>query len=496
MTHRLCPLLAAGACVLAPAAPTLAATDDGLFSVTPARQVVNGRPPRALQPFSVSNTTKVPLKVLVIPGILDQRLSGEIFFKEDPASLRTARQILTPDRDHFRLAPGQRQSVHVDWRLRPLDQKVLNMGVIFQSTAATNSSAVSTVQRLLTMDFLQLPGRHTSTGQFVSLRAEQGAGKTLDLIPRIENTGDVVQSPRRGKIIVRDASNRLVYRALFVGDVILPDHQRDFPVNTKKVLPAGRYRMAATADFGSSRHMHIRGAFRLVGPNELPSPKVAVEHLAGHGTIGGDSEATAIVHSVGSATADTNVKVQLFRLTKTGQRPEQPLKEQKLRYTALAPGARRPLRIVYPDLPAGKYRIIATYRDTPDTVAQVEADFSPVAPAKDSGSLVGPILGAAGLGAAGLFLFFFWKRRRRRDDDEEAGEFGPPPTTPAVNGRVDVNLASLDELQLLPGIGPKAAQRIVDRRDEYGSFATLEDLGKVEGLSGERLEALADRVKF
>ena len=418
MTHRLCPLLAAGACVLAPAAPTFAATDDGLFSVMPARQVINGRPPQSLQPFSVSNTTKVPLKVLVIPGILDQRLSGEIFFKEDPASLRDARKILTPDVEHFRLAPGQRQSVHVDWRLRPLDKKVLNMGVIFQSTAATNSAAVSTVQRLLTMDFLQLPGRHTSTGRFVSLRAEQGTAKTLDLIPRIANTGDVVQSPQRGKIIVRDASNTLVCKAFFVGDVILPDHQRDFPVNAKRVLPAGEYRMAATADFGTSRHMHIRGSFKLVGPNELPSPKVAVEQLAGHGTIGGDSEAAAVVHSVGTATADTNVKVQLFRLTKTGQRPQQPIKEQKLSYRDLAPGARRPLRIVYPHLAAGKYRIIATYRDTPDTVAQVEADFSPVAPAKDSRSVIGPILGAVGLGAAGLFLFF-WKRRRRRDEAED-----------------------------------------------------------------------------
>src|SRR3954451_18027305 len=421
--RRIAGMLAAGAAVLAPAATALAQADNGLFSVTPGRQILDARPPQPLQPFSVSNTTKVPLKVLVIPGILDQRLSGEIFFKEDPASLRDARRILTPGVDQFRLAPGQRQSVHVDWRLRPLGRRVLNMGVIFQSTAATKSSAVSTVQRLLTMDFLQLPGRHTSTGRFVSLRAEQGAGKTLDLIPRIANTGDVVQSPQRGKIIVRDASNTLVYKAFFVGDVILPDHQRDFPVNAKKVLPAGEYRMAATADFGSSRHMHIRGSFKLVGPNELPSPQVAVEQLAGHGTIGGDSEATAVVHSVGTANADTNVKVQLFRLTKTGQRPQQPIKEQKLSYRALAPGARRPLRIVYPHLAAGKYRIIATYRDTPDTVAQVEADFSPLAPAKDSGSVIAPILGAVGLGAAGLFLFFFWKRRRRRDEEED--ETGP-----------------------------------------------------------------------
>src|SRR3954462_4599939 len=101
--HHLRPILASvtGAFVLAPAA--CAQADDGLFSVTPARQIVNGRPPRALEPFAVSNTTKVPLKVLVVPGILDQRLSGEIFVREDPGSLRDARRILTPSVEHFRL---------------------------------------------------------------------------------------------------------------------------------------------------------------------------------------------------------------------------------------------------------------------------------------------------------------------------------------------------------------------------------------------------------
>src|SRR4051812_8622809 len=122
--RRIAGMLAAGAAVLAPAATALAKVDNGLFSVTPARQILDARPPQPLQPFSVSNTTNMPLKVVVIPGILDQRLSGEIFFKEAPASLRAARKILAPDIDHFLLAPGRRRSVRADWQIRPLDQKV------------------------------------------------------------------------------------------------------------------------------------------------------------------------------------------------------------------------------------------------------------------------------------------------------------------------------------------------------------------------------------
>jgi competence ComEA-like helix-hairpin-helix protein len=48
--------------------------------------------------------------------------------------------------------------------------------------------------------------------------------------------------------------------------------------------------------------------------------------------------------------------------------------------------------------------------------------------------------------------------------------------------RLDVNRASVDELTLIPGIGPKLAARIVEARSRRGRFERLEDLRTVRGL--------------
>lgn len=495
------PLLLA----LGVAADATAQSDDGLFSVTPSRQILNDRPPASLDPFEVSNTTSQPLNVSVIPAVLDQRISGEIIFDESQPALDAAKRWLRPSIETFRLAPGGNRKVEVEWIDRPAGQPILNMGIIFQSTAAGGSSAVQTVQRLLTLNFLQLPGKYESTGRFTLLRAVQGQGKTLQFIPRIENTGEIVQSPQNGRVLVRNAKGEKEFEDEFAGDIILPDHERDFPVTMKKILPAGDYKLSASATFGDSGRIVIRSEFTLVGPNQLPSPKVALENLAGRGELGGDSEATATVHSVGTATADTRVKIQLFRLNKQGQRPQKPIKEQKLEFGGLEPDATKPLRIVYPGLPAGNYRIVATYRDTPDTLDTVEADFSPQAPKEDEGGggLLLPVIGGAVLLGGGLF-FFLWRRRRKKDEDEEgepapavaAPVAAPAPAAPAAVPLVDLNTAGVDELQTLPGVGPRAAARIVEHREEYGRFASADDLLKVEGFDADRVAGLRDRVRF
>ena len=51
--------------------------------------------------------------------------------------------------------------------------------------------------------------------------------------------------------------------------------------------------------------------------------------------------------------------------------------------------------------------------------------------------------------------------------------------------KVNINTASLSELQTLPRIGPKVAQRIINYRKEHGPFKRVEDIMKVRGI-GER----------
>lgn len=52
----------------------------------------------------------------------------------------------------------------------------------------------------------------------------------------------------------------------------------------------------------------------------------------------------------------------------------------------------------------------------------------------------------------------------------------------APNPLVDINTATAEELETLPGIGPTLAQRIVDYRTQNGPFETIEDIMNVSGI--------------
>lgn len=61
-------------------------------------------------------------------------------------------------------------------------------------------------------------------------------------------------------------------------------------------------------------------------------------------------------------------------------------------------------------------------------------------------------------------------------------------------GKININTASLEELDTLPGIGPSIAQRIIDHRTTHGPFRSREDLQKVSGIGEKRYEQLKDLI--
>ncbi len=61
-------------------------------------------------------------------------------------------------------------------------------------------------------------------------------------------------------------------------------------------------------------------------------------------------------------------------------------------------------------------------------------------------------------------------------------------------GKISINKANYEELITLPGIGPKTAEKIVEYRNTYGPFWSLEDIKKVKGIGDKKYAKLKEYI--
>ena len=73
-------------------------------------------------------------------------------------------------------------------------------------------------------------------------------------------------------------------------------------------------------------------------------------------------------------------------------------------------------------------------------------------------------------------------------------ENGTPGTSNADSGLVNINTASLKELTGIPGIGETRAQAIIDYRDKNGSFKSIEEIKKVDGIKDGLFSKIKDYI--
>ena len=80
------------------------------------------------------------------------------------------------------------------------------------------------------------------------------------------------------------------------------------------------------------------------------------------------------------------------------------------------------------------------------------------------------------------------------EEAEEPAEEAAEETEPAVVFPLNINTATIPELDQLPGIGPVLAQRIVDYREAHGGYKAVEELVKVNGIGDSKLMEILDLI--
>ena len=72
---------------------------------------------------------------------------------------------------------------------------------------------------------------------------------------------------------------------------------------------------------------------------------------------------------------------------------------------------------------------------------------------------------------------------------------GPGTVVSAVDaGLIDINTASAEELDSLPGIGPALADAIIEYRSDNGPFGSVDELARVPGISARMVDNMRDLI--
>lgn len=157
-----------------------------------------------------------------------------------------------------------------------------------------------------------------------------------------------------------------------------------------------------------------------------------------------------------------------------------------------------PARELAPPLPSATPMAEST-TPSPNVVVDVAGKVArPGLHTLPDGSRVADALAASGGALPGADTSSLNLARRLVDGEQvHVGVPAPPPQSPADPTKpapVDLNTATPDQLDTLPGVGEVTAQRIVAWRTDHGRFTRVDQLRQVEGIGPTRYEKLKNLV--
>ncbi len=69
-----------------------------------------------------------------------------------------------------------------------------------------------------------------------------------------------------------------------------------------------------------------------------------------------------------------------------------------------------------------------------------------------------------------------------------------PSGISSSSSKININKASISELEKIPGVGPSTAQKIITYREEHGKFSTIDDIKNVSGIGSKKFENIKEYI--
>jgi competence ComEA-like helix-hairpin-helix protein len=492
-------LLALGimALVLSGAAETAAqaqAQGEKVVSLAPSRFRGVSAPNALYGPITLANGTDAPYAAEAVPVLLGQlRDSGDFVVRDDAGSRREAALLLSGSKKSFDLPPTSKQSVLVRaGEVGP--EEGIYAGMLFVATPSGEGQIQETLR--LNALFLLDPRRaNIDLAPAPVVAAQTGPGQ-ISLIVPVKNTGNVY-TPIGGQISVYRGHQKVAQVPLIHRNG-LPGSLLDIPGPVKARLAAGVYTLRGTIR-SRDKEFPAHGTMRLFGPNQTATPGAHIVQFDQPAAYRGEPvELHATFKNTGNVPLAPTAAVRVGLLGADAKL--KPLATSTLSSERVGPGQTGDITGSV-RLPEGdQFQVVLTLTDHGRVLDTASLGVG-VVERPPRGFPWWILVVAVVLVLVAVSIVARRRRRAARSPTTTTQGSGAAPVplseplaqasdTTKGAATVDINVATEAELLGIPGIGPKAASRIIEHRDEYGRFESVDALSAVEGFNADRVEKL------